>query len=64
MKPRWFQKGVEMIAKIFQNQQNSWTLICTSKTLTIATYIFTTKNEAIAKAFALDYPADKIKVGA
>lgn len=53
-----------MIAKIFQNQQNSWTLVCTFNTLTIATYIFTTKNEAIAKAFALDYSADKIKVGA
>lgn len=39
-------------------------MICASEALTIATYIFTTKNEAIAKAFALDYSADQIKVAA
>lgn len=50
-------------AVIYQNKQNSFTLRLEADSgLTIATYHFDTKNEAVAKAIDFNYTPDLIKV--
>jgi len=48
-------------AVVFKNKQNSYTLRLEADSgLTIATYVFNTRNEAIAKAIDFNYTPEMI----